>query len=409
MSEFINNNEKRLEDLLAFSLGIMSGEDGRMLLEKYKEAIEHVTPHDMLNLEDKQMQMGITPITIKKDVNKVINIFFEKLKEYSWEKPQEGTFLYYLMLENRAYEFKLNVVKKIIKSYKGREVSDFDQFKNDLLSHFEEFSKFESHYVKKENILFPFLEKKWDSYRPITVMWSLHDDIRKKLIQIIQILKSDASSWADLNKQIGAYYFLVFGMIQKESLIIYPVASETISDDEWGEMHNQSFEYPFPFIETPVKPKSRKEPVLEKQTEISQIDGDIKLKSETGELNLEQILLLLNNLPVDITFVDENDKVRFFSRPKERFFPRSPAIIGRAVQNCHPPESVHIVEKIVTAFKNGEKDNAKFWLELKGKFILIQYFALRNDENEYKGVIEVSQDVTGIRALEGEQRLLDWI
>jgi len=409
MSEFTNNNEKRVEDLLAFSLGMMSGEDGRTLLEKYKEAIERVTPQDMLMLEDKQMQMGIKPEAIKKDVEKVINIFFKRLKEYSWEKPKEGTFLYYLMLENSAYEFKLNGVKKIIKSYKGREVSDFNLLKNDLLGHFEEFSKFESHYVKKENILFPFLEKKWDNYRPLTVMWSLHDDIRKKLKQIIQILTSDASSWMDLNKQIGKYYFLVFGMIQKENLIIYPVASETVSDNEWEEMHHQSFEYPFPFIEAPVKPESIQEAVLEKQTEILQLDGDLIFKSETGELNPEQILLLLNNLPVDITFVDENDKVRFFSRPKERFFPRSPAIVGRAVQNCHPPESVHIVEKIVTAFKNGEKDNAQFWLELKGKFILIQYFPLRNDKGEYKGVIEVSQDVTGIRALEGEQRLLDWV
>jgi len=408
MSEFINNDEKRVEDLLAFSLGMMSGEDGRMLIEKYKETIEHVTPHDMLKLEDKQMQMGITPKTIKKDVDKVINVFFKKLKEYSWEKPEEGTFLYYLMLENKAFEFKLNNVKKIIKSYKGREVSDFKQLKDDLLSLYEELKEFEAHYIKKENILFPFLEKKWSSYRPLKVMWSLHDDIRKKLKQIIHILKSDTSLWVDLNKKIGEYYFLVFGMIQKEDLIIYPVASETVSDDEWKEMHKQSFEYPFPFIETPVKHKSTKEPVSEKQAGISQIDGDLKLKSETGELNLEQILLLLNSLPVDITFVDENDIVKFFSRPEERFFPRSPAIIGRAVQNCHPPESVHIVEKIVNAFKNGEKDKAKFWLQLNGKFILIQYFALRNNKGEYKGVLEVSQDITGIRTLEGEQKLLDW-
>ena len=330
-------------------------------------------------------------------------------KEYNWKKPEEGTFLYYLMLENKAFEFKLNNVKRIIRSYKGREVSDFKQLKNDLLSFYEEFKEFEAHYIKKENILFPFLEKKWSSYRPLKVMWSLHDDIRKKLKQIIHTLKSDSSLWADLNKEIGAYYFLVFGMIKKEDLIIYPVASETVSDDEWKEMHKQSFEYPFPFIETPAKPKSTKEPVSRKQTGISQFDGDLKLKSETGELNFEQILILLNNLPVDITFVDENDRVKFFSRPKERFFPRSPAIIGRTVQNCHPPESVHIVERIVNAFKNGEKENAKFWLQLKGKFILIQYFALRNSNGEYKGVLEVTQDITGIRTLEGEQRLLDWV
>ncbi len=408
MSELNNKDEKRVEDLLAFSLGMMSGEDGRKLIEKYKESIEHVTPYDMLKLEDKQIQMGIKVRTIKKDVDKVINIFFKRLKEYSWKKPDEGTFLYYLMLENKAYEFKLNNVKKIVKGYKGREVSDFKQLKNDLLSHYEEFEKFEAHYIKKENILFPFLEKTWSSYRPLNVMWSLHDDIRKKLKLIIHTLKSDSSSWAELNKEMGAYYFLVFGMIQKENFIIYPVASETVSDNEWEEMHKQSFEYPFPFIEKPAEPKKMNEPVSEIQEGLSQIDGVLKLKSETGELSFEQILLLLNNLPVDITYVDENDRVKFFSRPEDRFFPRSPAIIGRAVQNCHPPESVHIVEKIITALKDGEKESAKFWLQLKGKFILIQYFALRNDKSEYKGVLEVSQDVTGIRALKGEQRLLNW-
>ena len=111
---------------------------------------------------------------------------------------------------------------------------------------------------------------------------------------------------------------------------------------------------------------------------------------------------------MNIIFVDENDRVRFFSKPDERFFPRSPAIIGREVKNCHPPESVHIVEKIVAAFKSGEKDTAQFWLNMKGKFILIQYFALRNEKGEYKGVIETSQDVTEIRSLEGQQRLLNW-
>lgn len=405
MSEYKNNSKKRVDELLAFSLGMMSGEDGKKLLEKYHDAIEHVTPHDMLELEDRQMQMGIKPKAIKKDVEKVINTFFKKLEKYSWEKPDENSFLYYLMLENSAFKFKLNQVKKILKSYKGVEESEIEQLKRDLTEPFNEFQEFESHYVKKENILFPFLENRWNNYRPLTVMWSLHDDIRKKLKEIIALLKSKESSWKDLIKTISQYYFLVFGMIQKEDYIIYPVASETVSDQEWEEMHSQSFEYPFPFIE---KPKKTEKKVTPKQRDITRIDGELSFKSETGELNLEQILLLLNNLPVDITFVDENDRVKFFSRPKERFFPRSPAIIGRAVHNCHPPESVHIVEKIVSSFKSGEKDNAQFWITLKGKFILIKYFALRNSNNEYKGVLEVSQDVTDIRELKGEKRLLDW-
>ena len=312
------------------------------------------------------------------------------------------------MLENKAFEHRLNKVKKIIKSYKNSEESDFKNLQKDLLEHFVEFKEFEPHYLKKENILFPFLEKKWKNHRCLTVMWSFHDDIRKNTEQIIQILKSEKSTWQELNKKLGAYYFLVFGIIQKEDLIVYPVAAETITDAEWKKMHEQSFEYDFPFIEKPRKPENIKEKISKNQADFSKINGDLILKTETGELNVEQIILLLNNLPLDITFVDENNKVRFFSKPKERFFPRSPAIIGRSVQNCHPPESVDIVEKIIAAFRNGEKENAKFWLKLSNKFIFIQYFAIRNAKGEYKGVLEVSQDVTEIRSLDSEQRLLDW-
>ena len=408
MSIYKNNNNKRVEELFAFSIDMMGPKKGTKLLEKYKNPIEHVTPLDMILIVDKQIQIGIKPEEIKKQVNKIINIFYNTLKEYKWTKPKEGSFLYYLMLENRAFEHRLNKVKKIIKTYKNREESDFNLLQKDLLVHFEEFKKFEPHYLKKENILFPFLEKKWKNHRCLTVMWSFHDDIRKNTEQIIQILKSENARWQELNKKLGAYYFLVFGIIQKEDLIVYPVAAETITNEEWEEMHKQSFEYDFPFIEKPIKSKNFKNVISDIQTDFSKINGDLFLKSETGELNVEQILLLFNNLPLDITFVDENNKVKFFSKPKERFFPRSPAIIGRSVEKCHPPESVDVVEKIIAAFRNNEKENAKFWLKLKNKFILIQYFALRNAKGEYKGVLEVSQDVTEIRSLEGEQRLLDW-
>jgi len=405
MSKFTNDSENRVKDLLAFSLGIMNGEDGKMLIEKYKDVIDNVTPYDMLALEDKQMQMGITPKAIKKDVEKVINVFFKSLGKYSWEKPKEDTFLYHLMLENQAFIYRLNQIKKIIKSYKGKENDDFNQMQNELLPHFKAFLEFESHYVKKENILFPFLEKKWESYRPLNVMWSLHDDIRKKLKSIISILGSTEAQWQDFNKEMGKYFFLVFGMIQKEDMIIFPVATETITDEEWIEMYNQSFEYLFPFIERPTKKEKLNE---EQKTAKSFGEQSLGFQTETGNLSFEQVLLAFNHLPVDITFVDENDKVRFFSRAKERFFPRSPAIVGRDVRNCHPPESVHIVEKIVEEFKNGKKDVADFRIKMKGKYILIRYFAMRNDTGEYKGVLEVGEDITEISEMNDEKRLLDW-
>ena len=133
-----------------------------------------------------------------------------------------------------------------------------------------------------------------------------------------------------------------------------------------------------------------------------------QIQLDTGLLKPEQISLMLNHLPVDITFVDENDEVSYFSGAKHRIFPRSKAIIGRKVQNCHPPESVHIVNEIIAAFRSGEKEHAEFWIQMKGRFIHIRYFVLRNESGEYKGTIEVSQDVTEIRQLQGERRLLDW-
>jgi hypothetical protein len=134
--------------------------------------------------------------------------------------------------------------------------------------------------------------------------------------------------------------------------------------------------------------------------------GDLDL--DTGNLSLEQIRLIFNHLPVDITFVDENNKVRYFSTPGKRIFPRSKAIIGRDVRNCHPPESVHIVEEIVESFRSGKHNMASFWIKMKDEMVLIQYFAVRDDQGKYKGVIEVSQEISGIRALVGERRLVEW-
>lgn len=405
MSKNIDNSEKRLQDLLAFSMGMMSGESGKELIEKYQDAIDNITPHDMLSLEDKQVQMGMTPDIIKKDVEKIINVFSKSLDRYEWEKPKEGTFLYYLMIENAAFKFKLNQVKKILRSYRGRESSHFQELKAELLPRFIEFKSFDYHYIKKENILFPYLEEVWSNYRPLQVMWSLHDDIRRTLKEVIGLLEDPSTEWSDFNPILGKYYSLVFRMIQKEDIIIFPVATETVSEESWHEMHLQSFEYPFPFIETPAKPEEEKQSQHTKESFLSEPGMFV---AETGNMTLEQVLLVFNHLPVDITVVDENDRVLFFNKPKERFFPRSPAIVGRSVNNCHPPESVHIVEEIVETFRKGDRNTATFWIELKGRFILIQYFALRNEKGVYKGVMEVSQDATDIRKLEGQRRLLNW-
>lgn len=404
MSELIDNREKRVQELLAVSRGIIQGADAKPLIEQYHETIEQMSPHDMLAMEDQQLQMGITPQVIKQSIEKVIGIFFKSLERYPWERPAPDSFLGILMQENQALKQKLEQIKTILLSYRGREEACFANLKAELAPKFAELRAFEQHYVKKENILFPYLEKRWQNYRPITVMWSLHDDIRKKLKEVVALLERDDSSWQEFSLSMSQYFFLVFGMIQKENLVVYPVAAETLSAEDWQAMYQQSFDYPFPFLETP----QRKESANQLQTDTGTQQGGDFFVSETGRMNYEQLVLLFNHLPVDITFVDEHDQVRFFNQAKDRFFPRSPAIIGRNVKNCHPPESVHIVEKIVHEFKNGKRDEADFRIKMKGRYIFIRYVAVRDSDNTYRGVLEISQDITDIVTLSGEKRLLDW-
>ncbi|MCU4174032.1 PAS domain-containing protein [Carboxylicivirga sp. N1Y90] len=200
------------------------------------------------------------------------------------------------------------------------------------------------------------------------------------------------------NKCIGDIFFNMLAIKFREERILFPFIVETITEKQLETMNREGFELGYPYIQ-PVLTESKK---LE-----SGIDGNL-INLGTGSVSIEQIKLIFNHLPVDITFVDENNKVCFFSTPPKRIFPRTTAIIGRDVSNCHPPESVHVVEQIVESFKTGEKDQADFWIKMRGEYILIQYFAVRDEQKNFRGVIEVSQEISAIKALEGEKRLLDW-
>ncbi len=393
-------DEKRINDLIAFSRGMIKGWNGKALMEQYKEAIDSITPYDMIELENRQMKMGVSIYAIKKSIGKVLNAFYSALSKYEWEKPVEGTFLYYLMLENRALETKLNAIKQILKKYHLEESFTYPMLRSKLIPLFLEILDFDNHYIKKENILFPFIEKHWENSNPIKVMWSLHDDIRDSLKEIILILENPGSIWDKLNIEVGKFFFLTFGMIIKEEHIVYPVASETIPAGDWQKMHLQSFEMPFTYIETPIKPE-----IIIKDKSWQE---ECFFKTESGDVSLNQLELIFGSLPVDITMIDEKDRVVFFSESENRIFPRSPAIIGRDVQNCHPPESLHIVNEIISAFKEGTKEKAEFWFKHKERLIFTTYHALHDKSGEYKGILEVSQDISRFKDLEGERRLLNW-
>lgn len=397
----MNTDQKRINNLTEYVQGIMNKEDGKALYAKYRSDIEQVTPQEVFEIFYNQLQKQVEPDEILEFLDKVINVFYKSLVSYSWKRPEQRSFLDYLMQENKALAGKLDAIKEIVKEGKVQERRE------ELISKLHELQHFNHHYLKKENILFPYMEKKMKKFNGLSIMWALHDETRAQQKKVIDCLESETCKENDFNTEIGKLFFAMHGLIKKEELILFPSASEVINEEEWREMQKQSLEYEFPFIE---KPKETADRDISQGSSVlaADIEEGCCFKTETGNLNLEELLMIFNTLPVDITFVDENNKVRFYSDSKDRIFPRSPAVIGRNVEKCHPPQSVHVVNKIVDAFRAGTKDNAVFWIDARGKKILIQYFALRDAEGRYRGVLEVSQDITAITKLEGERRLLHW-
>jgi len=398
MSELIVNTTKHYLNLQAYCCGMVERKNGKALYQKYSNETESVTATETMQLLDYLLQHYPFE-AVKNTVGKLINTFFKSLKQQTWEKPAEDHFLSYLMLENRGVEKIIDEMRVVVKALYSQSIKDENELAAQLLRHINDLKLYELHYIKKENILFPFIESTFAEYRCLQLMWSFHDDFRKTLKNIEDLLKQEPLKKDLLNKELGRLFFVVLPVIFREEQIVYPVAYRAVPESAWQEMLAQAHEIGWCYINPP------------KKSEVNKTDksiASVTIDLDTGILKREQIIQLFENLPVDITFVDEEDTVRYFSGGKHRIFPRSNAIIGRKVQNCHPPESVHVVNQIVEAFRNGSKNEANFWITMKGRFIYIRYIAIRSSTGRYEGTIEVSQDVTDIRSLEGERRLLSW-
>jgi len=340
-------------------------------------------------------------------------MFYKGLINRSIPDYTKIPFLASLWSENNALNSKLIELRPLIKKLNNKNNSDseFQDILKEIGSKVTELNDFEVHYIKKENILFPYVEKQLTEYQCQSVMWSYHDDIRFNIKDINRLTKETSPDLKLLNRKIGDLFFAMYAIRYREEYILFPVISELFDYDEWISMQLQSYEVGFAFIPPPEK-SLKKKSVKDKSTNTNKIISrdnfaDSLVDLETGQLSIDQIVLMINNLPVDVTFVDENDEVRYFSTPSHRIFPRSKAIIGRLVENCHPPSSVHIVKDLIDAFKSGEKDQESFWIEMGDKFILIRYFALRDKDGNYKGTLEVSEEVSSVRKLTGEKRLME--
>lgn len=275
---------------------------------------------------------------------------------------------------------------------------------------FQNILKVEKHFVRKENQLFPCLEKHgWDS--PSKNMWAFHDDIRARLKEVRIALEQGNADIVAQKFPTTRDEMVRLMSVEEERLL--PNAMDMLEESEWEAMRTGDQEIGWMLDETPPPYPAQAEEAEYVHPSLDTKKRDLDLSTEAshydeGFLTPEQVNMIFKFLPIDITYVDENDRVVFYNRGEERVFPRSAGIIGREVRYCHPPKSVDQVLRILEEFKKGTKDVADFRIHFKGRFILIRYFAVRDADKTYRGVLEMSQDITDIKEMEGEQRLLDW-
>ncbi len=396
MTKFTNTKVKRLHKLHEVSRMILDTGNARPFILDNPDFLSTVVPADFITLFDEIIQQGTPMEEVKMLTNKLLNIFHVPISEFSRVAPKAGSFLDVLEQNNREMESVLGEIRPVFKAF----VKDADnvELRAGLSRLFGQLQVFAKHYIIKENVLFPVIEQAWPDYRCLQIMWSFHDDIRRNIKSVLEQLKQTEMDLKQFNRCVGDVFFNMLAIKFREERILFPYILSTIAEDKINSLQVEAIELGFPYIQPEKSIIKAGKPEMESDN----------INLGTGMVSIEQIKLIFNHLPVDITFVDEHNKVKYFSSPAKRIFPRTVAVIGRDVSNCHPKESVHVVEQIVESFRNGEKSQADFWIKMRGEFILIQYFALRDAQGNYRGVIEVSQEVSDIKALEGEKRLLDW-
>ncbi|MEE8179576.1 MAG: DUF438 domain-containing protein [bacterium] len=373
--------------------------------ERFEKEVGQISSTEIAEIEQALIDEGLSPEEIKKFCNVHALIFQSALKKAASEETFPSHPVYLFRLENREIEKLIGSFRDTVEKRGEYELSSYKERLKELL---QSLKGIETHYERKEQLLFPFLEKQGFT-GPSKVMWGKDNEIRDLLKTALTDLEHATNReelGAYANKALEPLLEEVEGMIFKEEKILFPTSLEKLSVNDWVDILRESDDIGYVFIkkpeETEVLMKNLKTSLLEEP-----IFQDNAISFPTGTIQLDELMCLLNTLPVDLTFVDKEDTVRYFSEGKDRIFRRTKAVIGRKVQNCHPPQSVDVVEKILTSFKEGKRDSDEFWINLQGRLVYIRYFAVRDKGRHYMGTLEITQDITEIKKLEGEKRLVD--
>jgi len=432
MSELIDNRAERIRMLKQVVQGLHRGEDPDKVKNRLKQLVKQCDAGEIAAMEQELMADGV-PV---QEIMGMCDLHSQVVRELIVDRPHAPTLSGHpvdvFRRENAALLERSASLRETLSALgagpvdEAPDASILDRARGLL----NEIMDVGQHYARKENLLFPILERH-GIVGPSKVMWGKDDEVRNFLRALVKALGAEgatAGEWKTVAETVAAPALAALEeMVQKEEKILLPMSLQTLNESEWGEIWSQSPEFGWCLVD----PEGEYRPPAESGTEVP---PDVAREAErsgvalnviqtgpkaqrplsgaivfpTGSLDLDQLKAIFCTLPVDVTFVDDEDRVRFFSEGPDRVFIRPKAVIGRKVHHCHPPSSVHVVDQILDDFKAGRQDVAEFWIELQGRFVHIRYFAVRDDGGKYRGTLEVTQDVTSIRKLEGERRLLEY-
>ncbi len=444
MTELLNNREYKKEQLKGLLLRIHEGEDVSELKEEFRQVLSGISPLEIPIIEQELVREGISAKDIAKMCDLHVELFREAVKgtdELEEKDLPDGHPLKTLYLENKEImkdAEMLNLYARTLATTKD------ERMRKEILGVLEEIVNdlrkigF-THYNREEMLTFPYIERRGLT-AIATVLWTKHDEIRFMVKHLTWLLeKKDGMPWKEFVERFkakaGEASFALSDMVFRENNIYYPTLKALLTEGEWKAVRMQEDEIGFYKVSPPawdpgedvkplhpweINPELSVEQLLGLPKEVQQAlkgqplefdksqlkrEGDIDLG--TGYLSVKELKAIFEALPVDVTFIDKDDRVRFFS-PGERIFDRTMSVLGRPVQLCHPPKSVHIVNKILKAFKEGRKKEAAFWLRLGPKYVYIRYLPVFDGDGNYLGTLEITMDIEPYKRIESEKRLLDW-
>ena len=408
MSELINNSEERKARLKELILKLHAGESEQIVRKELESTLSSIPYGEVVEVEQELISEGLPEQEVLKLCDAHSAVLHGKVDLSGFKDVPDGHPVDIMLRENKELRKTTAKARKVLEQIAADNQEKLPEHLLTLRGLFNNIYDVDKHYLRKEYLLFPFLEQEGITGPP-KVMWGKHDEIRELIKGGIELLgerdvpKEELLAAADMVLKPSLNQ--VDDMTIKEEEILLPMSMDKLTEAHWHEISKQSLEIGFCLYDPP----RLWQPEWAEESDVNEArSSESHIQLPSGSFTPEELLSILNNLPVDMTFVDKDDKVKYFSQSSERVFQRNRAILNRDVRHCHPPGSTHIVDKIIEDFRAGHQKRAPFWIQMGDKFIHIEYFALHNDKGEYLGTLEVSHDVERYRKLKGEQRILSY-